>query len=102
MPLVWPVLTDAERAGSPDSARASTPWSVFLIAVGALLVAGSLFKLAWRARSHLRRHPPLRQPHLLKYLAGPEIGGGNFVSDTSPEAKAAELRALPSLHYKQA
>jgi UDPglucose--hexose-1-phosphate uridylyltransferase len=47
-------------------------------------------------------HPPLRQPHLLKYLAGPEIGGGNFVSDTSPEAKAAELRALAPLHYKQA
>jgi UDPglucose--hexose-1-phosphate uridylyltransferase len=47
-------------------------------------------------------HPPLRQPHLLKYLAGPEIGGGNFVSDTSPEAKAAELRALAPLHYKRA
>jgi len=47
-------------------------------------------------------HPPLRQPHLLKYLAGPEIGGGNFVSDTSPEAKAAELRALSPLHYKRA
>ena len=62
MPLVWPVLTDAERAGSPDSARGSAPWSVFLIAAGALLVAGSLFKLAWRARSHLRRNPPQRQP----------------------------------------
>ena len=47
-------------------------------------------------------HPPLRQPHLLKYLAGPEIGAGNFVSDTSPEAKAAELRALAPLHYKRA
>jgi UDPglucose--hexose-1-phosphate uridylyltransferase len=47
-------------------------------------------------------HPPLRQPHLLKYLAGPEIGGGNFVSDTSPEGKAAELRALAPAHYKQA
>jgi UDPglucose--hexose-1-phosphate uridylyltransferase len=47
-------------------------------------------------------HPPLRQPHLIKYLAGPEIGGGNFVSDTSPEAKAAELRALAPLHYKRA
>jgi hypothetical protein len=62
MPLVWPVLTDAERAGSPDAARGSTPWSTFLIAGGALLVVASLFKLAWRARSHLRRHPPLRQP----------------------------------------
>jgi UDPglucose--hexose-1-phosphate uridylyltransferase len=44
-------------------------------------------------------HPPLRQPHLLKYLAGPEIGGGNFLSDTSPEASAAELKALPALHH---
>jgi UDPglucose--hexose-1-phosphate uridylyltransferase len=47
-------------------------------------------------------NPPLRQPHLLKYLAGPEIGGGNFLSDTSPEAKAAELRALAPVHYKRA
>ena len=62
MPLVWPVLTEAERAGLPDSARESAPWSVFLIAGGALLVAGGIFKLAWRARSHGRRHPPLRQP----------------------------------------
>lgn len=46
-------------------------------------------------------HPPLRQPHLLKYLAGPEIGGGNFVSDTSPEATAALLRAQAPGHYKR-
>jgi UDPglucose--hexose-1-phosphate uridylyltransferase len=45
-------------------------------------------------------HPPLRQPGLLKYLAGPEIGGGNFLSDSSPENKAAELRALSTTHYK--
>ena len=43
--------------------------------------------------------PPLRRPNTLKYLAGPEIGGGNFLSDTSPEQKAAELRAQPTLHY---
>jgi UDPglucose--hexose-1-phosphate uridylyltransferase len=44
--------------------------------------------------------PPLRQPNLIKYLAGPEIGGGNFLSDTSPEAKAAELLGVSdSLHY---
>jgi UDPglucose--hexose-1-phosphate uridylyltransferase len=46
-------------------------------------------------------HPPLRQPTLRKYLAGPEIGGGNFLSDTAPEATAAELRALPGVHYLQ-
>lgn len=50
---------------------------------------------------HIEIHPPLRRPKLLKYLAGPEIGGGNFLSDTSPEEKAAELRALPDIHYKQ-
>jgi len=62
MPLVWPVLTEAERAALPDSTRESAPWSIFLIAAGALMVVGSLFKLAWRARSHLRRHPQLRHP----------------------------------------
>jgi UDPglucose--hexose-1-phosphate uridylyltransferase len=50
---------------------------------------------------HIEFHPPLRKPNLLKYLAGPEIGGGNFLSDTSPEEKAAELRAQPDVHYKQ-
>ncbi len=42
---------------------------------------------------HIQIHPPLRKPGLLKYLAGPEIGGGNFLNDTAPEEKAAELRA---------
>src|SRR6267142_2090766 len=49
---------------------------------------------------HIEFHPPLRKPNLLKYLAGPEIGGGNFLSDTSAEEKAAELRAQPDVHYK--
>ena len=49
---------------------------------------------------HIEFHPPLRKPNLLKYLAGPEIGGGNFLSDTSPHEKAAELRAQPDIHYK--
>lgn len=43
--------------------------------------------------------PPLRRPNILKYLAGPEIGGGNFLSDTSPEDKAGELRAQSTVHY---
>jgi UDPglucose--hexose-1-phosphate uridylyltransferase len=49
---------------------------------------------------HIEFHPPLRKPNLLKYLAGPEIGGGNFLSDTSPEEKAAELRAVSDVHYE--
>ncbi len=51
---------------------------------------------------HIEFHPPLRKPNLLKYLAGPEIGGGNFLSDTVPEEKAAELRAVSDVHYKKA
>jgi UDPglucose--hexose-1-phosphate uridylyltransferase len=50
---------------------------------------------------HIQFHPPLRKPNLLKYLAGPEIGGGNFLSDTSPEEKAAELKAQSAIHYKR-
>ena len=48
---------------------------------------------------HIEIHPPLRKPSLLKYLAGPEIGGGNFLSDTCPEEKAAELQTVGSTHY---
>jgi UDPglucose--hexose-1-phosphate uridylyltransferase len=51
---------------------------------------------------HMEFHPPLRSPNLLKYLAGPEVGGGGFLSDTSPEEKAAELRSQPTVHYKAA
>jgi UDPglucose--hexose-1-phosphate uridylyltransferase len=49
---------------------------------------------------HIEFHPPLRKPNLVKFLAGPEIGGGNFLSDTSADDKAAELRAQPDVHYK--
>ncbi len=49
---------------------------------------------------HIEIHPPLRRPNLLKYLAGPEIGGGNFLSDTAPEEKAGELRDQSDIHYK--
>lgn len=43
---------------------------------------------------HFLFQPPLRQPGLIKYPAGPEIGGGNFMADTMPEEKAAELNAV--------
>jgi len=46
-------------------------------------------------------HPPLRRPNVQKFLAGPEIGGGNFVSDTLPEEKAAELLAVTTIHYRE-
>ena len=43
-------------------------------------------------RLHLWLQPPLRRPGLLKFLAGPELGAGNFMADTMPEEKAEELR----------
>lgn len=45
-------------------------------------------------RFHLIFLPPLRQPGIQKFPAGPEIGGGNFMADTIPEEKAAELNAV--------
>ena len=41
---------------------------------------------------HVELHPPLRAPGLLKYLAGPEIGGGSMTNESDPDEKAAELR----------
>ncbi|MFM2309256.1 MAG: Galactose-phosphate uridylyltransferase [Chloroflexota bacterium] len=49
--------------------------------------------------AYITFHPPLRQPALLKYLAGPEVGGGNFLNDTSPEASALALRSVSEKHY---
>ncbi|HKP32019.1 MAG TPA: hypothetical protein VJT83_04810, partial [Chitinophagaceae bacterium] len=43
---------------------------------------------------HLIICPPLRQPGLQKFLAGPETGADTFMADTMPEEKAAELRAI--------
>jgi hypothetical protein len=57
MPLIWPVLTEAERAGLPDAAQESAPWPVFLVGALAmvLLCAGAIFKLARRQTQPYRR-----------------------------------------------
>jgi UDPglucose--hexose-1-phosphate uridylyltransferase len=44
---------------------------------------------------HLNICPPLRQPGLQKYLAGPETGADTFMADTMPEEKAGELNSIP-------
>jgi UDPglucose--hexose-1-phosphate uridylyltransferase len=41
---------------------------------------------------HVEFHPPLRKPDTLKYLAGPEIGGGSMTNESDPDQKAAELK----------
>lgn len=45
-------------------------------------------------RVHWQILPPLRQPDLRKFPAGPEIGVDTFMADTIPEEKAAELQAI--------
>jgi UDPglucose--hexose-1-phosphate uridylyltransferase len=50
---------------------------------------------------HLEFHPPLRKPDTLKYLAGPEVGGGSMTNESDPDAKAAELRAAAGPLYKK-
>lgn len=57
MPLIWPVLTEAERTGLVDTARESAPAPVFLVGVLAigLLFAGATFKLARRHAKSYRR-----------------------------------------------
>src|SRR5260370_14112069 len=57
MPLIWPVLTEAERAGLPVPTRESAPGPVFLVGALAivLLGAGAIFKLARRKTQSYRR-----------------------------------------------
>ncbi len=50
---------------------------------------------------HLEFHPPLRRPDTMKYLAGPEIGGGSMTNESDPDEKAAELRSAAGPHRKE-
>ncbi len=49
---------------------------------------------------HIEYHPPLRKPDTMKYLAGPEIGGGSMTNESDPDEKAAELRATSNILYR--
>ncbi len=53
------------------------------------------------AHLHVEFYPPFRRPGRLKYLAAAESGGGNFLNDTLPEEKAAELRAAVAHVYDE-
>jgi UDPglucose--hexose-1-phosphate uridylyltransferase len=46
------------------------------------------------AHLHIEFSPPYRSRDRLKFLAGTELGAGMFASDSLPEEKAAELRAV--------
>jgi UDPglucose--hexose-1-phosphate uridylyltransferase len=50
---------------------------------------------------HVELHPPLRRPDTMKFLAGPETGGGSMTNESDPDEKAAELRDLSAEHYSR-
>jgi UDPglucose--hexose-1-phosphate uridylyltransferase len=93
-------LSDLAAVLSELLIRYDNLWQMSFPYVLALHQASTDGKVAAGFHFHIEVHPPLRTPTLLKYLAGPEIGGGSFLSDTSPEEKAAELRAQSTTHYK--
>jgi UDPglucose--hexose-1-phosphate uridylyltransferase len=98
--LSGPELRDLAAVLREVLVRFDNLWSVTFPYVMALHQAPTDGRAHEGFHFHIEFHPPLRKPNLLKYLAGPEIGGGSFLSDTSPEDKAAELRAVSSVHYK--
>jgi len=55
MPLIWPVLTEADGAGLADTGREFAPWPAVLVGALALLLAGAIFKLARRRAQSSRR-----------------------------------------------
>jgi hypothetical protein len=56
MPLIWPVLTEADDVGLQHPARETAPMPVFLVgALMVLLCAGAIFKLARRKTQSYRR-----------------------------------------------
>jgi UDPglucose--hexose-1-phosphate uridylyltransferase len=93
-------LTDLAAALTNVLVRFDNLWQLSFPYVLVLHQAPTDGKTADGFHFHMAFHPPLRSPNLLKYLAGPEIGGGSFLSDTAPEEKAAELRAVSASHYK--
>jgi UDPglucose--hexose-1-phosphate uridylyltransferase len=94
-------LTDLAAVLKEMLVRYDNLWQMSFPYVLVLHQAPTDGKRAQGFHFHIEFHPPLRTPSLLKYLAGPEIGGGSFLSDTSPEQKAAELQAVGAVHYKQ-
>jgi UDPglucose--hexose-1-phosphate uridylyltransferase len=93
-------ITDFAEALTATLARLDNLWRMSFPYVMVLHQAPTDGKPHAGFHFHIQLHPPLRKPGLLKYLAGPEIGGGNFLNDTAPEEKAAELRAVSDVHYR--
>lgn len=97
-------LTDGERRALAAALKAALVrldnlWQMPMPYVLVLHQAPSDGSADSDVHTHIVIQPPLRKPDLIKYLAGPEIGGGNFIADTLPEQTAAQLRAVSGTHY---
>ncbi|HET9888566.1 MAG TPA: galactose-1-phosphate uridylyltransferase, partial [bacterium] len=99
-----PSLVDLDAAEREDFARALRTvvrkydglWSRRFPYIMAMHQAPTDGKPHPEAHVHCEFYPPYRTPAKLKFLAGSELGAGVFTADTSPEEKAAELRAVPA------
>lgn len=92
---------DLARALKDTLVRLDNLWRIDMPYVMALHQAPTTGRSGSPFHFHIEIHPPLRMPGVRKYLAGCEEGGGNFLSDTSPEEKAAELRELSPRHFRE-
>ena len=96
-PELAAVKSQIEKLGPPPS-KDGPPEAPALAAERARLMAlaAGLDSAIKSGLVHIEYHPPLRKPETMKYLAGPEIGGGTMTNESDPDEKAAELRAVSS------
>jgi len=108
MPLVWPVLTETERAGAPRSASASGGRPTFIVGVLALLLAGAVFRLTvlslpgrWRRRDQRAAAPAQpRRPARAEF--GDTTGNpARAVRRPAPPARDDIEATLQRLHDRQ-
>jgi hypothetical protein len=97
MPLIWPVLTEAERTRLPAAARDSSPGPVLLVGALAmvLLSAGAIFKLARRHTQSYRRDRRVvpRRPRQLRPGQKMRAGMSKLAAPSSNLARRSEAAA---------
>ena len=91
MPLIWPVLTEADGAGLADAGREFAPWPAVLVGALALLLAGAIFKLARRRAQSSRR--ARRQVGRLRIKQKRRAYSGHMAARPDQIARTSALRA---------
>jgi len=94
MPLIWPVLTEADGAGLADTGREFAPWPAVLVGALALLLAGAIFKLARRRAQSSRR--ARRQVGRLRTKQKRRAYSGHMTARPEQIARRSALRTQPN------